>query len=54
MIIPYFSVLSLIVPKMKILIDNCKDNCEKYKEMVDECEALMIAGNSKFWYFIIF
>lgn len=48
MITPYFTVLSSIAPKINQLVENCKQNCENYKEMVDHYEDQMNKGNILF------
>lgn len=38
MIVPYFTVLSELAPKMSQFVEQAKDNCEQYKQLVDQYE----------------
>ena len=48
MILPYFSCLESILPKMECMTTNIKNNVEEYKHLVDQYENEMKEGNKSF------
>ena len=49
MVLPYYSSISQLVPKLNGSVDVMKSNVETYKGLVDEYDEYMKDGNKMLW-----